>query len=169
MNYSIPCILTKHTDYDFLFSQYSTAIHIGTPKTSKAGRSEGQSPKVVAWDRTIICLPSCYPECSKSGKDIAVPRKKRAVLATNGLIGKIHLESDWSEDDVFAEIRSVFSDAMENDTHFPFKILLPTGSGTKSLTVPSLSSSFKWTPKEVSGKAGCTIYNLAERSLKMQV
>ena len=64
---------------------------------------KAKSPKVVAWDRTIICLPSCYPECSKSGKDIVVPRKKRAGLATNDLIGKIHLESDWSEDDVFGD------------------------------------------------------------------
>lgn len=79
------------------------------------------------------------------------------------------MESDWTEDDVFAEIRSVFSDAMKGDPFFPFKILLPTGSGTKSLTVPSLSSSYKWTPKEVAGKAGNTIYILAENNLKMQV
>ena len=130
---------------------------------------KAKSQKTVTWDRTIICLPSCYPECSKSGKDIAIPRKKRAILAANGLIGKIHLESDWTEDDAFAEIRSVFSEAMENDTLFPFKMLLPTGSGTKSLTVPSLSHSFKWTPKEVAGKAGSTIYILAEKSLKVQV
>ena len=44
-------------------------------------------------------------------------------------------ESDWVEDDVFSEIRSVFSAAMDNDPQFPFQILLPTGSGRKSLAV----------------------------------
>ena len=128
-----------------------------------------KAQKVTTWDCTIICLPSCYPECTASQKDIAIPRKKRAILAANGLIGKIHLESDWMEDDVFAEIRSVFCDVMEEDDTFPFKILLPTGSGTESLTIPSLSSSYKWTPKEVAGKAGSTIYILAEKVLKVQV
>ena len=54
----------------------------------------------------IICLPSCYQEVSKSGKDIAIRRKKRAILVSNGLIGKVHLESDWTEDKVFTEIGS---------------------------------------------------------------
>ena len=31
-----------------------------------------------------------------------------------------------------------FRDAMNADPFFPFKILLPTRSGTKSLTVPSV-------------------------------
>ena len=97
---------------------------LGCRRHQRQGGVKAKSPKVVAWDRTIICLLSCYPECSKSGKEIAVPRKKQAVLATNGHIGNIHLENIWSEDDVFAEIRSVFSDAMENDTQFPFRISL---------------------------------------------
>ena len=42
---------------------------------------------------------------------IVVPRKKQALFASHGLIGKIHLESDWSEE-VFAEVRSVFHDAV---------------------------------------------------------
>ena len=52
---------------------------------------------------------------------------------------------------------------MENDPIFPFRILLPTGSGTKSLTEPSLSSSFKWTPKEVAGRVDSSIYILSEK------
>lgn len=142
---------------------------LGRRRRRKQGGAKAKSPKVVSWDRTIICLPSCYQEVSKSGKDIAIPRKKRAILASNGLIGKVHLESDWTEDEVFAEIRSVFSNAMANDTQFPFTILLPTGSGTKSLTVPSLSLSFVWTPKEVAGKSQNTIYILAQKSLKLEV
>ena len=52
-----------------------------------------------------MCLPKSYPEAC--GGNIIVPRKKRALFASRGLIGKIHLESDWSEDEVFAEVHSV--------------------------------------------------------------
>ena len=38
-----------------------------------------------------------------------------AILAQHGLIGKHHLESDWSEDELFAEVRTVFKDAMADD------------------------------------------------------
>ena len=44
-----------------------------------------------------------------------------------------------------------------------------TGAGTKSLVVPALSSSFKWTPKEVAGRADSTIYILCKRKLKNEV
>ena len=53
------------------------------------------------------------------------------------------MESDWSEE-VFAEVRSVFHNAMGDDMNFLFTFLLPTGCGLKSLTKPALSSSFKW-------------------------
>ncbi len=91
------------------------------------------------------------------------------MLSSYGLIGKVHLESDWQEEELFAEIRSVFASAMSNDEAFPFKILLLTGSGTKSLTVPSLSYSFKWTPKEVAGRADSSVYILAGKNLKNEV
>ena len=52
---------------------------------------------------------------------------------------------------------------------FPFCVLLMTGSGTKSLMKPSLSSSFKWTPKEVAGRADSCVYILAEKKLKNEV
>ena len=50
------------------------------------------------------------------------------------------IEIDWTEDKIFADIRLVLSNAMVNNTQFPLTILLLTGSGTKSLTVPFLSS-----------------------------
>ena len=124
--YMQPCI--NH----FLFCPWYTS---SIPLPSILGRwrrsrstvasSRTKALKVVTWDRTIVCLPSCYPQYCKSGGGIALPRKKRSVLAANGLIGKIHLESDWSEDEVFAEIRSVFSDPMDGDASFPFKISTP--------------------------------------------
>ena len=138
-------------------------------KSRATSRPAIKQPKIVTWDRTIVCLPTCYPEYCKTSGGIAIPRKKRSVLSAHGLIGKIHLESHWSEEELFAEIRSVFADPMENDPTFPFRILLPTGSGTKSLTVPSLSSSFKWTPKEVAGRVDSSIYILSEKKLKNEV
>ena len=124
---------------------------------------------MTTWDRTIVCLPSCYPQYCQVAAGIAIPRKKRSVLAANGLIGKVHLESDWTEEEMYAEIRSVFREAMGDDGSFPFKVLLPTGSGTKALAIPSLSASFKWTPKEVAGKSGSLIYILAEKALTNEV
>ena len=59
--------------------------------------------------------------------------------------------------DVFNEIRSVFSEPMNNDPAFLFDMLQLTGTGTKTLGVPALSSSFRWTPKEVAGRADSTI------------
>lgn len=137
-------------------------------RTSKCVGPKAKAPKVITWDRTIVCLPSSYVESLKSS-DIPIPRKKRSILAANGLIGKIHLESDWTEEEVFAEIRSVFSSAMGDDSTFPFTILLPTGSGTKTLAIPSPSSSYKWTPKEVAGRADSSIYILAENKLNNEV
>lgn len=86
-------------------------------RVSKCVGPKAKAPKVITWDRTIVCLPSCYVESLKSS-DIPIPRKK---WAANGLIGKIHLESDWTEEEVFAEIRSVFSSAMGDDSTFPLQ------------------------------------------------
>ena len=74
------------------------------------------------------------------------------MFANQGLIGKVHLESE-----LFIEVRSVFKDVMGADENFPFTFLVPTGGGLKSLTKPALSSSFKWTPKEVAGRSDSTI------------
>ena len=63
----------------------------------------------------------------------------------------------------------VFHDAMGGDVNFPLTFQLPTGGGLKSLTKPALSFSFKWTPKEVAGKADSTIYILAGKELKNEV
>lgn len=118
-------------------------------------------PKITTWDRTIMCLPQSYLDACD--KNIGVPRKKRCIFANMGLIGKIHLESNWNEDELFDEVRSVF---MGGDTSFPFTFLVPTGGGSKSLTKPALSTTFKWSPKEVAGRADSTIYILAEKELK---
>ena len=48
--------------------------------------------------------------------------------------------------EVESEVRSVFGKAMGNRGDFPFSFLQPTGAGSRTLMVPSVSSSFEWTP-----------------------
>ena len=98
-----------------------------------------------------------------------IPRKKKDTLVTFGLVGRIHLESDWTEDDVKAEVRSAFNDATGGDNSFPFKFLQIAGTGSKSLMVPRVSASYKWTPREVAGRADRPIYILLEKDLKDEV
>ena len=139
---------------------------LGKRRRVLSSRSSGNKQKLATWDRTIICLPKGYIDPSE--ETISIPRKMRSVLAKYGLIGMIHLEYYWDQDELFAEVRSVFKDAM-NDPSFSFLFLVPTGGGSKSLTKPVLSSNFKWTPKQVAGKADSIIYILAERDLKNEV
>ena len=98
-----------------------------------------------------------------------IPRKKKDVLASFGLIGKIHLESNWTESEVLDEMRSVFEDAMDKDDSSPFNFLQVTGTGSKSLIVPKVSASYKWTPKEVAGHADRPLYILLKRAMKDEV
>ena len=98
------------------------------------------------------------------------PRGKyRAELAGSGLVGKLYLASTMNEEEVATEVRTVFKEQVNNDPHFPFVYLQSAGGGSKSLTIPSQSSSFKWTPQQVarlSGQSG-TIYILAQSELNI--
>ena len=76
---------------------------------------------------------------------IEIPQKKHSLLAKHGLIGIIHLESHWSEEELLAEVCSVFSDAMEGDVSFPFTFL-SLGGGSKTLTKPIVSATLTYLP-----------------------
>ena len=95
---------------------------------------------------------------------IPFPRKKyRAQLGAWGLIGKIHITSGMSVEDVEAEVRSAFKKPMKESLSFSFTYLLSTGGGNKSLTIPATSSSYEWTSEQVAKLAntrGC-IYIMA--------
>ena len=120
--------------------------------------------KVYNYDRDILCLPMSY---GSKGGTIKIPRGTfvREYLAGNGLIGKIRLSSNMTEKDIFQEIRSVFKDAMNNNM---FSVLQQTGGACKSLTIPSVSSSYKWTASLVAGRnAKVPIYILAREELKV--
>jgi hypothetical protein len=70
-----------------------------------------------------------------------------------------------SEDDIFDEIRSVFKGPMRGNK---FSILQGTGGSSKTLVIPSLSSSYQWTASAVAPKNVKTpIYILAREPLKV--
>ena len=132
-----------------------------------AANTRAKRPKIVqSWDRDIVCLPQCL-SCRGTVK---YPRGKyRARLGTLGLMGKIHITDDMSVEQVAAEVRSVFKVPMNSRNDFPFHYLQPTGSGTRTLSTPSVSSSFCWTAKQVArlGNSSGTIYILADDDLNV--
>lgn len=117
--------------------------------------------KVFTYDRDIICLPKSYGRSS----NIPIPRS-RTQLSKNGLIGKIRLTSDMTQEDIFDEIRSVFRGPMQGSSTFLFDVLQPAGGHSKSLTIPALSDSFKWTASAIVSKnAKVPLYVLAKEPL----
>ena len=86
-----------------------------------------------------------------------------------GLQGKITLSSDMTEEDIRDEIRSAFTEAMGDDSSFPFTFLQMSGCGGKSLSIPSLSASFQWNAQEVCKLGKSCIYILAGKKLKVKV
>ncbi len=50
------------------------------------------------------------------------------IMASFGLVGKLHLESDWSPAEVVTEIRTTFNEIMKDDD---FKFLQFTGTGVR--------------------------------------
>ena len=110
-----------------------------------------------------MCLPVEY-----DANRISYPRGKfRAKLAASGLIGKLHLLSSMTVEEVQEEICSVFSKPMGGRKDFPFTYLQPTGAGTRTLTVPSVSPSFRWTAQQVAkmGSSSQAIYIIAKDKL----
>ena len=135
---------------------------------SAGGKSKKSKNSITTWDRDIICLPRTS---KKEDNYIPYPRGKfRARLGRDGLVGKVHLTSNMTVEEVGKEIRSAFEFAMGGDYSFPFKYLQATGGGVRGLTIPSVSASFKWTVQQVAklGNQRHTIYILAEDDLKLR-
>ena len=120
--------------------------------------------KRLRFERDIVCLPKTKEE------SIPIPRSKayHSLLASNGLMEKIVLDSSMTEEEIMREIRSVFRKPMGYNTNFCFKILQTAGGGSKTLTVPSLSPSYQWTASAVAGKiAKSPIYIMAVDDLQV--
>lgn len=137
-------------------------------KVSSSVSSKGKKQKTVTtWDRDIICLPK---GCKREDNTISYPRGKfRAKLARDQLVGKVHLSSAMTIEEVGKEIRSAFEFVMYGNYSFPFKYLQGTGGGPRALTIPSVSASFQWTAQQVAklGNQRNTIYILAEHDLRL--
>lgn len=115
-----------------------------------------------------MCIPKSFS--SESGR-IRIPRSKkyREYLVANKLLGKIQLQSTMTEEEIFAEIRSVFQCPMGYDDDFMFTILQQSGGGSKFLMVPELSSSYKWTVSAVAGRnSKVPIYVIADDRLQVK-
>ena len=156
------CILSRQPGRtfslpSFLRKRQSNTPSVGTTKKQKATKS---------WNKDIVCLPKEF-----AGSSITIPRgSKRTTLAECGLIGKVHLTNEMSEEDVKCEIRSVFGKQMKYDPNFPFTYLQSTGGGTKTLTTPPVSVHFQWTAQQVVRLAGQgSLYILAEEDLELPV
>ena len=118
--------------------------------------------KLITYDRDIVCLPQSY---GKKSNEISIPRS-RDKLSQQGLIGKIRLQSNMTQDDIFDEIRCVFRRPMGSNSTFRFEVLQPTGGKSKSLTVPALSSKYEWNAGSIVPKnAKVPLYILAQESL----
>ena len=151
----------------FIYSNTARAVLPSFLKRKKqdANSSKMKAKSVQVWDRDIVCIPPCLPN-----QKVSYPRGKyRSLLGEKGLIGKVRLSSCMSDNEVLDEIRSVFCEQMRGRKDFPFTFLQPAGAGTKSLTVSSISSSFRWTAQQVA-KLGAKqpIYILAKDNLLFQ-
>ncbi len=134
------------------------------------GGGKAKKPKTISkWDRDIICLPRKFKESGDNS--ISYPRgRSRSMLGREGLIVKVHLTSEMTIEEVESEIRSAFSGPMGGDDDFQFTFFLQaTGGSARSLSIPSVSSSFCWNAQLVAklGNQRNTIYIIAEDKLKM--
>ena len=126
-------------------------------RAAASGGTRNKKPKTVTtWDRDIVCLPKYL----KKGENfIPYPRGKyRARLGRLGLVGKVHLTSAMTVDEVRMEIQSVFERAMGDNQSFPFTYLQATGGGSRSLSIPSVAKL---------GNQRNTIYILAGEELNL--
>lgn len=138
-------------------------------RRNQGGSKAKKSKTVQVWDRDIICLPlSRRNYSSNSNASIAYPRGRyRSELGSMGLIGKIHLTSEMTEEDIKQEIRTVFQGPMGGDLEFPFVFLQPAGEGSRTLVIPAQSSTYRWTAQQVARLGGQkkTTYILAQADM----
>lgn len=68
-------------------------------RSIQAEYSKKTKSKVHSYDRIIICLPNFM----RKGDTVSIPRslESREFLGRNKLIGRIHLDSNMEEDEIF--------------------------------------------------------------------
>lgn len=124
-------------------------------KRRKGMRGQPSMKAPTCYIRDIMCLPQSFH--SSSG-NVSIPRTgKRNAIAEAGLIGKVEFRSDVTDLEVRQEICTVFAKPMglskasiDIGDLFPFTYLQRAGPGSRTLCVPSVSSTFQWDGKKVS-------------------
>ncbi len=137
-----------------------------TVSTKPRGKGKGRE---ITYERDIICLPKSFG----AHKDLIEKPKtkmKRQFLVRNKLVGKLKILSSMDEEEVFYEIRSIFRKPMRGDESFQFKILQPCGGDSRSLMLPEVSETYRYTAGAVAGRNAKTpVYILAEDPLKVKL
>jgi len=140
---------------------------------SKRRKVESKS-KTVKYLRDIFCLPH-YTK-TKNGV-ISIPRgSRRSFLASKeiGLMGKIEFSSYWPPERMRREVCRLFAKPfgtteveIESGKLFGFEYLQRTGAGSRTLCVPSVSSNYEWSGRQVAtlSKSGGVIYILANEDI----
>ena len=89
-------------------------------------------------------------------------------------MGKIEFESEWSVERIRKEICSAFktpfwlSDSdLDSGKLFKFEYLQQTGARSRTLCIPTVTSSFEWNGRQVAtlAKSGGVIYKLAKKDI----
>ena len=154
----------------FIYFAYSNAGTLPSFLRKRQSRHDSSQSTVKrsikTWDKDIVCLPKSY-----GVQPIIIPRgKNRTLLGECGLIGKVHLISTMTEEEVKSEIFSVFANQMKENEQFPFTFLQCNGGGSKTLIAPTVSKHFQWTAQQVVSLAGQgAIYILANDDLNIPV
>ncbi|XP_056462181.1 uncharacterized protein LOC130402093 [Gadus chalcogrammus] len=121
---------------------------------------------VKTYTKDVVCLTF-----SPGVSVFIIPRgETRTRLATAGLVGKISFSTEWSEDQVRAEITAIFSGVFGLSEHqsLPFQFL-STIKGCKKLMIPQVTSNFPWGGKEVASVCSSTcLYIMAEMEVPAQ-
>ena len=152
-----------------MFSYYRGKAPLPSQFVKKFQENVSKPPgRIFTYDRDIVCLPKDFSNIINN--IIKIPRNsQRESLSKDGLTGRIRLTSDMTEDELFSEIRSVFQVPMGGNDRFAFDVLQSTGGQNKTLVVPALSSSYKWTASALAPKNVKTpIYIIAREPLKVQ-
>ena len=73
-----------------------------------------------------------------------------------------------TQQEILDDIRETFQKPMRRKADFDFKVLQPTGGGSKTLTVPCHSKNFEWSASSIVSKITKTpIYLLANEDIKV--
>ncbi|XP_039664334.1 uncharacterized protein LOC120563900 [Perca fluviatilis] len=120
---------------------------------------------VKTYTKEVICLPF-----SPGASVFVIPRETRTRLATAGLVGKMSFSTEWSEDQVRAEITAIFSGAFGLSEHQSLQFqFLSIIKGCKKLMIPKVTSNFPWGGKEVASVCSSTcLYIMAEMEVPAQ-